>query len=45
MRTSVGFGIRWQSPLGPLWFEWGFPIKRLPYEEPSKFEFTIGGFF
>jgi outer membrane protein insertion porin family len=45
LRTSWGFGIRWFSPLGPLRFEWGFPFKRLPYEESSVFEFTIGNFF
>ncbi|HEU4406140.1 MAG TPA: outer membrane protein assembly factor BamA, partial [Polyangiaceae bacterium] len=45
LRTSWGVGIRWFSPLGPLRFEWGFPIKRLPYEESSVFEFTIGNFF
>ena len=45
LRTSYGFGIRWFSPLGPLRFEWGFPFKRLPYEETYKFEFNIGNFF
>lgn len=45
LRTSYGFGLRWFSPLGPLRFEWGFPIKPLPYEETSVFEFTIGNFF
>ena len=45
LRTSYGFGIRWFSPLGPLRFEWGFPIAPLPYEETSVFEFTIGNFF
>jgi outer membrane protein insertion porin family len=45
LRTSWGFGIRWFSPLGPLRFEWGFPFKRLPYEESNVFEFTIGNFF
>ena len=45
LRTRTGFGIRWFSPLGPLRFEWGFPLKPLPYEEPSVFEFTIGNFF
>ncbi|MBI4952091.1 MAG: outer membrane protein assembly factor BamA [Myxococcales bacterium] len=45
VRTSVGFGLRWISPLGPLRFEWGFPLKPLPYEETSVFEFTIGNFF
>ncbi len=45
VRTSTGFGIRWFSPLGPLRFEWGFPLMPLPYEQPMDFEFTIGNFF
>ena len=45
LRTSTGFGIRWFSPLGPLRFEWGFPLQPLPYEESYVFEFTIGNFF
>jgi outer membrane protein insertion porin family len=46
LRYSLGFGIRWQSPLGLLRFEWGFPLTRvLPTEESSVFEFTIGNFF
>ena len=45
LRTSTGFGIRWFSPLGPLRFEWGFPLMPLPYENHSDFEFTIGNFF
>ena len=45
VRTSTGFGIRWFSPLGPLRFEWGFPLEPLPYENHSDFEFTIGNFF
>ncbi|MEI7892627.1 MAG: outer membrane protein assembly factor BamA [Myxococcales bacterium] len=45
LRTSTGFGVRWFSPLGPLRFEWGFPLAPLPYEESSVFEFTIGNFF
>ena len=30
---ATGFGIRWFSPLGPLRFEWGFPLAPLPYEK------------
>jgi outer membrane protein insertion porin family len=45
LRYSAGFGIRWQSPLGLLRFEWGFPLERLNFEESSVFEFTIGNFF
>ncbi|OJY31271.1 MAG: outer membrane protein assembly factor BamA [Myxococcales bacterium 68-20] len=45
LRLSSGMGIRWFSPLGPLRFEWGFPLNKLSYEESSVFEFTIGNFF
>lgn len=45
LRWATGFGIRWFSPLGPLRFEWGFPLNRLSYEDPMVFQFTIGNFF
>lgn len=44
MRTAAGFGIRWWSPIGPLRFEWGFPLKRHKGEPPVVFEFNIGTF-
>ncbi len=44
LRTSVGFGIRWWSPIGPLRFEWGFPLKPHDGEAPMVFEFNIGTF-
>lgn len=45
LRHSWGFGIRWFSPMGPLRFEWGFPIKRRYFDDKVRFEFTIGQFF
>ncbi|MGE3635331.1 MAG: BamA/TamA family outer membrane protein, partial [Sandaracinaceae bacterium] len=47
LRTSVGFGIRWVSPLGPLRFEWGIPLDRHADlgEQEIDFQFTIGNFF
>ncbi|MBT8453673.1 MAG: outer membrane protein assembly factor BamA [Deltaproteobacteria bacterium] len=45
LRYSVGFGVRWFSPLGPLRFEWGIPIRRRPQDAPIRFEFTIGQSF
>ena len=43
---SFGFGFRWFSPIGPLRFEWGFPItKRNANDRGMIFEFTIGNFF
>jgi outer membrane protein insertion porin family len=42
---SVGFGVRWFSPIGPLRFEWGIPLTRRPRDEAIQFEFTIGNSF
>lgn len=48
LRYSLGFGFRWQSPIGPLRFEWGFPLDRLSGtallypEDPVVFEFNVG---
>ncbi len=46
---SVGFGVRWFSPIGPLRFEWGIPLNRRlnvnPPDQPIQFEFTIGNSF
>lgn len=42
---SVGVGVRWFTPLGPLRFEWGFPITRRAQDPSNRFEFTIGNFF
>lgn len=45
LRTSVGFGFRWFSPIGPLRFEWGIPLARLRDEKPLVFDFSIGNAF
>lgn len=45
MRNSVGAGIRWLSPLGPLRFEWGYNLSPREDEKQSVFEFTIGRAF
>lgn len=46
LRTSVGAGFRWFSPMGPLRFEWGFPLSRRPaYEDFVNFQFTVGNAF
>ncbi len=45
MRNSVGTGIRWQSPLGPLRFEWGYNLSPRDDERQSVFEFSIGSAF
>jgi outer membrane protein insertion porin family len=45
MRTSVGGGFRWFSPMGPLRVEWGYNIAPKPWEKHSTWEFTIGSQF
>jgi outer membrane protein insertion porin family len=45
LRLAWGLGIRWQSPIGPLRFEWGMPIGRYEDERPSVVDFTIGSAF
>lgn len=42
IRADAGFGIRWFSPIGPLRFEWGYPIKARPGEDSPVFSFFIG---
>lgn len=45
IRANYGVGLRWQSPFGPLRFEWGFPIDRRSGESFSVFNFSIGQSF
>lgn len=45
IRLDYGFGVRWNSPMGPLRFEWGIPIDKRPDEDSVVFNFTIGNFF
>lgn len=45
IRSSVGFGFRWLSPMGPLRLEWGYNIDPLDSEDQSLWDFSIGGSF
>lgn len=47
MRSDVGFGFRWYSPIGPLRFEWGFPFNKRDElgENGVNFQFAIGSPF
>ena len=42
LRTDVGVGVRWFSPIGPLRFEWGFPLAARDKEQSPVFQFFIG---
>ena len=45
LRTGVGGGIRFVTPLGPLALDWGFKLHRKPGEKPSEIHFNIGTLF
>ena len=42
IRASVGFGIKYYSPIGPIGFSWGFPIMDEEYDIKRMFLFSIG---
>jgi outer membrane protein insertion porin family len=39
VRTSVGLGIIWASPFGPLRFDYSFPLTKQPYDRIQPFRF------
>jgi outer membrane protein insertion porin family len=41
-RASVGAGIIWQSPFGPLRFELAYPLLKAKYDETEWFRFSLG---
>ncbi|MBW2646963.1 MAG: outer membrane protein assembly factor BamA [Deltaproteobacteria bacterium] len=45
VRESIGYGIRWYSPLGPMRLEYGYILDRKPGENKGRWEFAIGTLF
>jgi outer membrane protein insertion porin family len=45
LRPTVGGGMRWFSPMGPLRVEWGYNLTHKNGEKNSVWEFTMGGSF
>lgn len=43
--SSVGAGVRWYSPLGPLRLEYGYPLDEIDNERKGRVEFSVGQFF
>jgi outer membrane protein insertion porin family len=41
-RASVGAGVIWQSPFGPLRLEAAYPILKQKYDDKEWFRFSIG---
>jgi outer membrane protein insertion porin family len=42
LRKSVGVGVRYLTPIGPIRLDYGHKIHRLPGESPGRFHLTIG---
>ena len=45
LRTAVGFGVRYKSPVGPIRFDMGFKVNPQPGERPSAWYITFGQAF
>jgi outer membrane protein insertion porin family len=45
LRASVGLGLSWLSPVGPLRLSWGVPVRSQPSDRIQKFQFQIGTAF
>jgi outer membrane protein insertion porin family len=44
IRSSIGAGLIWDSPLGPLRVDYAFPITKEPYDVLQPFRFSAGPF-
>jgi outer membrane protein insertion porin family len=44
-RESVGLGLNWLSPMGPLKIVWGYNLDPLDDEDNSVWDFSVGGTF
>jgi outer membrane protein insertion porin family len=45
LRSSMGIGLSWISPVGPLKMSWGKPLRSKPTDRIQKFQFQIGTAF
>jgi outer membrane protein assembly factor BamA len=44
LRADIGPGVRVQTPVGPLVFDYGINVTRRPFEDVGAFHFAIGLF-
>ena len=42
IRYAAGAGLRWQSPLGPIRIEFGFPLNKKSDDKTSVVLFSFG---
>ena len=41
-RITVGAGISWKSPMGPMRMDFGYPIKKADFDKTEVFRFSFG---
>ena len=42
MRYSVGIGLNWASPIGPMKLSMGHPLRRQPDDRVQRLQFQVG---
>lgn len=45
IRSSVGFGLKWRSPVGPIRLDFSYPFMKQEYDRTEVFRFTAGSQF
>ena len=45
LRSSVGVGLSWVSPVGPLRLSYGTPVRSQPTDRIQRFQFQVGTAF
>jgi outer membrane protein insertion porin family len=45
VRTSLGTGLLWASPIGPIRLDFAVPITKNDYDQVQNFRFTAGSVF
>ncbi len=44
-RSSIGYGLLWDTVIGPMSFIWAHPIDKQNYDKTQTFQFSFGGRF
>jgi len=44
MRSSLGAGLIWDSPFGPIRADYAIPVTKASYDVTQRFKFSAGGF-
>jgi outer membrane protein insertion porin family len=45
VRIATGLAVSWDSPVGPLRFSFGSPVKKRPEDRVERFQFQLGKIF